>query len=120
MLGEKIRLRREQLGMTQEGLTERLGLDKQTVYRYEANKNQPGYAQLGRIAEELDVTADWLLGLVEEPTRNLKLSDLTPEERRAIGAIRRGELADAMQMLLDIAQGDKKPSVAGMQPAEQG
>jgi HTH-type transcriptional regulator/antitoxin HipB len=54
-LGEAVRLRREELGLTQEQLAERAGLKQPAVARFEAGGTMPTIPMLERLAEALEL-----------------------------------------------------------------
>ncbi|WP_187414226.1 helix-turn-helix domain-containing protein [Nonomuraea sp. PA05] len=54
-LGEAVRLRREQLGLTQAELAERTGLQQPAVARFEAGGTMPSIPMLERLAEALEM-----------------------------------------------------------------
>lgn len=54
-LGEAVRLRREELGLTQAELAERAGLKQPAVARFEAGGTMPTIPMLERLAEALEV-----------------------------------------------------------------
>ncbi|MCY7565664.1 MULTISPECIES: LexA family protein [Bacillus] len=62
-VGERIRSRRKQLGMTVDQLADRLGKNRATVYRYESNEidNMP-LTVLEPLAKALNVTPAYLMG----------------------------------------------------------
>ena len=53
-MGEKIRILREQIGITQKQLAQALGVDASAVSLWESGKTQPTVANLVRIAEVLN------------------------------------------------------------------
>ena len=53
-MGEKIRILREQIGITQKQLAQALGVDASAVSLWESGKTQPAVANLVRIAEVLN------------------------------------------------------------------
>ena len=55
-LGEAVRLRREELGLTQLQLAERTGLKQPAVARFEAGGTMPTLPMLERLATALDMT----------------------------------------------------------------
>lgn len=61
-VGDRIRERREKIGLTQTELARRLGIDKGTVWRWEAGRTSPQRGQLQRVAAMLGVTPAWLAG----------------------------------------------------------
>lgn len=79
--GERLRSVREQMGLSQDELAEGLGLGQAQINRYEQNKNDPSSETLVAMARYLDVTTDYLLGLVDSPSQHMRLTDLTDEER---------------------------------------
>lgn len=62
-MGERIRLRREQIGMAQIELAEKIGDTKQNIYKYETGivTNIP-LPKIEAIAYALDVKPSWLVG----------------------------------------------------------
>ncbi|MED7927475.1 helix-turn-helix transcriptional regulator [Nonomuraea sp. LP-02] len=54
-LGEAVRLRREELGLTQVELAERTGLKQPAVARFEAGGTMPTIPLLERLAEALEM-----------------------------------------------------------------
>jgi ribosome-binding protein aMBF1 (putative translation factor) len=54
-LGEAVRQRREELGLTQAELAERTGLKQPAVARFEAGGTMPTIPMLERLAEALEV-----------------------------------------------------------------
>ncbi|MFF5109161.1 helix-turn-helix domain-containing protein [Streptosporangium sp. NPDC000509] len=54
-LGEAVRLRREQLGLTQSELAERAGLKQPAVARFETGGTMPTIPMLERLAEALEL-----------------------------------------------------------------
>ena len=75
MRGERVRQLREAVPWTQEDLAERARrysddrpVPVQTVLRIEKNQNQPSAWLLSALAQALDTTADYLLGLTDDPS----------------------------------------------------
>lgn len=60
-LGEAIKRRREQLGITQAELAQRLGLHKQTIVKYEAGSIAPATGRLSEVATALEMSLSRLL-----------------------------------------------------------
>ena len=65
--GERIALRREELGLRQYQVAERIGVTKTTMSKYENNINVPNSDILARLAEVLQTSADYLCGITDEP-----------------------------------------------------
>jgi transcriptional regulator with XRE-family HTH domain len=117
MIGERLKQRREELGWSQPELARRINSDTNTVWRYENNKNDPSATVLGQFADTLEVTADWLLGLVEDQHSFLSEEALSPLERRLISAARKGSLRDILKATLDLTDDDDESDISGAEPA---
>jgi transcriptional regulator with XRE-family HTH domain len=77
----RLRQARERFGMNQTQLAELLGTAKTLPGQWERGEREPSLTRLKQLAETLEVTSDWLLGL-ERGTAPIELHDLpTPRER---------------------------------------
>lgn len=63
LLGQRLKALREECGMTQAQLAEKLGLNSVTYLRYEKSQREPSLSLLADIAAFFDVSVDYLLGL---------------------------------------------------------
>ncbi|MCL6563281.1 MAG: helix-turn-helix domain-containing protein [Firmicutes bacterium] len=74
-MANRLRLARQQSGMTQKELALRLGIHQSTLSEYEAEggKSRPSLWMLARLARTLGVSADYLLGLEsdERPSKGM-------------------------------------------------
>jgi class 3 adenylate cyclase len=61
-LGQRIRARRERLGLRQHDLARALQVSPQAVSKWERGENGPDLSILGALATLLGVSTDWLLG----------------------------------------------------------
>jgi len=66
-LGNRIRARREKLGLKQQDLANSLGISPQAVSKWERGENAPDVAVLTPLARLLGVSVDWLLSGQETP-----------------------------------------------------
>lgn len=67
-VGEKIKKRRKDLGISAERLAAQIGVSPGTVYRYEnSDIENMGANRLKPIAEALQTTPDYLLGWTDDP-----------------------------------------------------
>ena len=66
MVGENIIFLRKRNGLTQEALSERINVSRQTVAKWERGESEPDCSSLMRLASLFDVTIDSLVGNVEE------------------------------------------------------
>ena len=62
MLGDNIKALRKQKGISQEELASRIHVVRQTISKWEKNLSVPDAAMIQKIAEELDITVNELLG----------------------------------------------------------
>ncbi len=60
-LGQRLRLVRKKLGLTQEECARKAGIRVQTWRKYEAGKAEPGVQKLYFLAREYKVSISWLL-----------------------------------------------------------
>ena len=67
---EIIRELRKKKGLTQQQLAEKVGISNVSLSNYERGTQMPDLITLARIAVELDVSTDILLGIQEEITEN--------------------------------------------------
>lgn len=90
MQGTRIRERRVYLVMSQEELADRIGTSQKQISRYERGENDPTGEVLIALARALNTSADWLLGLADQPERPVETIDgLTEIERELLRAFRR-------------------------------
>lgn len=78
-IGDRIKQRRLELGLSADQLGERIGKDRATIYRYENNdiKKMP-IAILGPLANALNVSESWLMGRETKTNSNDNLSLISP------------------------------------------
>lgn len=100
VFGRRLRAVREARGMNQDELASEIGVVYQQVSRWESGKTMPTGATLARLATILNVSVDYLLGLVDLPTGLLMEEGLSPDERRLIQAVRNGQLEEVLQQVL--------------------
>lgn len=98
MRGERLRQLREELGYTQEQLSEKLNIGVTQIWRYENGETKPNTEVLTKIAQALNVSADYLLGLTDEPKAFVDV-ELTPLEKRALDAFRRGDVRAIIRLM---------------------
>jgi len=78
-VGERVRLRRKLLGLTQVSLSESLGITFQQLQKYEKGVNRIGASRLQRIAEVLGVPIGFFFNDEKPQTAGLRLSADTDE-----------------------------------------
>lgn len=65
---ENLKLAREQKGLSQKDVAEKVGVAKSTYSLYESGNREPNVQTIKKLANVLDVSADELLGIDTEPT----------------------------------------------------
>jgi transcriptional regulator with XRE-family HTH domain len=71
------------------------------IWRYENNETDPGSESVAQIARVLRVSADFLLGLSEDPIPCLNEGDLSQKEKKAILAWRDGNRLEALRVIIN-------------------
>lgn len=102
---DRLRQARESMDLSQDDLADRLGFGASQMNRYENGKQDPSAEMLTRMAAELEVTTDWLLGLSDKPNERVQADDLTSDERNLIASFRKADLETLMRIALE----GKKP-----------
>ena len=100
MRGDRLKKLRIQSGHSQESLAELLGIGNRQIWRYENGETEPDGDTVARISQALEVSADYLLGLTDDPNPNLQQSDLSEKERAAIAAWRQGNYREAIKVIV--------------------
>lgn len=94
---------------TQGELAERTGISEKQIRRYEAGESRPSSDHLEALVRALDVSADYLLGLTDDPGLRFVAADYTAIERRLILEARRGLTVEALQTLLAVIKTQGSP-----------
>ena len=106
-IGQRIAQKRKEQGFSQEVLGEKLGVSRQSVYKWESDAAVPEIDKLIAMSRLFEVTVGWLLGVEENAVRQ----ENSPEEERTdTGAAEEkrtsvddGELTDAqLKMVREI------------------
>lgn len=93
-IGQRIRVIRQRLKMSQEKLAQELGVANTSISSYETGDSYPSVPGLIKMAEIGDVTLDWLL-LGHE----IKPKDFRYEESRLVKAFRQANREDQEAIL---------------------
>ena len=67
---ERLRLLRQKRGVSQRQVAEGLGITEVGYQNYEVGRREPAYKQLIAIAENFDVSLDYLVGRTDNPAVN--------------------------------------------------
>lgn len=101
-IGENIKKIREHRSITQDQLSEMVGIHRVTLAKYEAGKSIPGADVLGRLAKALHVKADVLLGNDDE---------LTDEDRELFERREQLRRDPGRRILFDLARNGTKRDI---------
>ena len=74
MIGNRLKIVREHRGHTQRSLAELLGVGEKQIWRYENEQTSPSGKDVARIADFLEVSSDFLLGLSDDPAPYSQMS----------------------------------------------
>ena len=68
-VGQRIAQKRKEQNMSQEALGEKLGVSRQSIYKWESDAALPEIDKLVVLSKLFAVSVGWLLGVEEEPVR---------------------------------------------------
>ncbi len=85
MIADKVKLLREAQGMTQADLARKLGVTRSGVNAWEMGITVPSTQYVAALAELLEVSADYLLGI--EKTSTVSVEGLTERQVAAVTEI---------------------------------
>ena len=83
--GQKIAAKRRELELSQEALGDKLGVSRQTIYKWESDTSLPEIEKLVALSRLFQVPVGWLLGAEEEPAKGG--SDFSPEQLKLLEEI---------------------------------
>lgn len=90
ILGKRIKTYRNKKGITQKELADKIGVSNAVMSRYESGTRSPDFDKLKLIANELDVSIDYLLDHDKNNTDSFLMNhaegfnELPPEEQKRI------------------------------------
>jgi len=64
--GQRIAAKRKELGLSQEALGEKLGVSRQSIYKWESDTSLPEVEKLVALSRLFSVSVGWLLGVEED------------------------------------------------------
>jgi len=102
MFAERLKVAREVKGWSQNNLAQKLEMNTAQIWRYEAGKALPSADVLKRLAEILECSADYLLGLTNAPTSTVTKSDLSPDEQILLNMLRKGGFNEILRALIRV------------------
>lgn len=73
--GQRVAQKRKELGLSQEALGEKLGVSRQSIYKWESDSALPEVEKLVALSRLFGVSVGWLLGVEEEPGGEPELTE---------------------------------------------
>lgn len=86
---DRLRLSREKKNITQRELAQLCGFTEFQVSRYETGKHEPAISTLEAMAQQLNVSTDYLLGLSHDPQGIFSETSLSEDEQQLIDEYRK-------------------------------
>ena len=91
--GKRIRAWRLELGLTQNEIGKRAGIDPSAIAHYESGRRTPSFESIVRLARAFDVTIDSFFGIENTQPRIKNLSQLDLKEVEIVQRVVDGFLA---------------------------
>jgi transcriptional regulator with XRE-family HTH domain len=88
-VGERLKHLRNNKNLSQQELSDRIGVNRSTYARYETNDTQADYDTLQRLANFYDVSVDYILGRGTSFATPKIINDLTEEEIKILIEMRK-------------------------------
>lgn len=99
IVGERLRELRKTKALSRRELAEELQIGEANVQRYEDGKSDAGSEIVVKIARYFNVSADFLLGLSDNPIPN-KQGELSIQELHVLSAWRQGARVEAIRVIV--------------------
>ena len=109
-IGEAIRTRRMELGLTQEALAERIGVTSQQLQRYEYGKTRLKLENLQNIAHALEIPVAHFFGERHQGSDVEPIARMTQTERKLVEEFRKigdGKVRDLVVKMVKHAAGEE-------------
>lgn len=105
--GDRLKTVREARGLTQRELSLRCDIGEKQIWRYENNKSDPSSDHITKIATELNVSSDYLLGLSDRMSTDEE-GTLPMDEQLILDYYRNGQTKDLLRLISnDRSEGNK-------------
>ena len=86
-LGQRTAQKRKELGLSQEALGERLGVSRQSIYKWESGAALPEIEKLIALSKLFGVSVGWLLGVEEDAAPEAASGELTETQLKMVREI---------------------------------
>ena len=86
-LGQRIAQKRKELGLSQEALGDRLGVSRQSIYKWESDSALPEVEKLIALSKLFGVSVGWLLGVEEGAAPEHSSGELTETQLKMVEEI---------------------------------
>jgi len=86
-------------GINPAALAELVGRSERNMWRILSTEGNTSDETVVAIAQALEVSADYLLGLSEDPSPHMRIDNLSEQERAILAAIRRGDKLKAINII---------------------
>lgn len=106
-IGNKVKKKRREIGISQEELAEKLGVTYQQVQRYENGMNKMNVESIQVIADTLDMPVSYFFGDSRKDKNVVSeevMSYLPVDESRLLGYFRRTRTSNLKSLLLQVAK----------------
>lgn len=91
MRKDRLKAMIEKRGHNPQSLSEMTGISERTIWRIMAEGKGTTDETILALAQALEVSSDYLLGISDDPTPYMKIDNLTEIEKRVLAALRRGD-----------------------------
>ena len=116
MLGNRIKTLREELGLKQEELANKISVSPSAIGMYETNKREPNNELILKLAQFFNVTTDYLLGKSDIRNPGQQIDDvlneamigMSKEEYEALNETQKKQIRDFAIFVKNQNEGDKK------------
>jgi transcriptional regulator with XRE-family HTH domain len=86
---ERLRITREKMGLSQQDLVRLCGFGFTQISRYERGLQEPSLVGVTKLAQVLNVSVDYLVGLTDDPQGRVRKPDLNDYEDELVETFRR-------------------------------
>jgi len=86
-------------GHNSASLAEAIGRSDRTIRYILSRDGNTSDDTVIAISQALSVSADYLLGLSDDPTPHLRIDNMSDDERKVVAAMRRGEKLEAIRVI---------------------